>query len=44
MTYALAGWQDMQALVPALDRVGLYFSLQYENLLGSHEEEPGRTI
>jgi hypothetical protein len=38
MAYALGGWQDLQAIMPALDRVGLYFSLQYENLLGTHAE------
>jgi hypothetical protein len=36
LVYSLAGWQDLQALVPALRRVGLYYSLQYENLQGSH--------
>jgi hypothetical protein len=35
--YTLAGWQDMQALIPFLDRVGLYYSFQYENLQGSHK-------
>jgi hypothetical protein len=34
MTYALAGWQDMHEFLPALGRLGLYFSLQYENLVG----------
>jgi hypothetical protein len=37
LTYALAGWQDMHALVPALGRFGLYYSVQYENLLGPHK-------
>jgi len=36
MTYAVGGWQDLHALVPALDRVGLYGSMQYESLLGPH--------
>jgi len=36
MAYTLTGWQDLQAVVPFLDRVGLYFSFTYENLLGSH--------
>ncbi len=36
-TYALAGWQDMHALVPALGRFGLYGSFQYENLVGPHK-------
>jgi hypothetical protein len=34
MTHSLSGWQDIEALIPALTRVGLYFSFQYENLLG----------
>lgn len=34
LAYALAGWQDMHALIPALGRFGLYYSVQYENLLG----------
>lgn len=37
LTYALAGWQDMHALVPALGRFGLYYSFQYESLVGSHK-------
>ena len=37
LTYALAGWQDMHALLPALGRFGLYYSLQYENLVGPHK-------
>jgi hypothetical protein len=41
LTFALAGWQDMHALVPALGRFGLYGSFQYENLVGSHK--PGAT-
>jgi hypothetical protein len=36
-TYALAAWQDMHALVPALGRFGLYGSFQYENLVGPHK-------
>ncbi|HKD18094.1 MAG TPA: hypothetical protein VKG23_09500 [Thermoanaerobaculia bacterium] len=36
LQFAVAGWQDMHAVVPALGRFGLYYSFQYENLLGSH--------
>lgn len=36
LAYALTGWQDLQAVVPFLDRVGLYFSATWENLLGPH--------
>ena len=36
LTFGLAGWQDMHALIPALGRFGLYGSFQYENLVGSH--------
>ena len=36
LTFGLAGWQDMHALVPALGRFGLYGSFQYENLVGTH--------
>lgn len=36
-TYALAGWQDLRALVPALGRTGLYWSAQLENLQGAHK-------
>ena len=36
LQFALAGWQDMHAVVAALGRFGLYYSFQYENLLGSH--------
>jgi hypothetical protein len=32
--YYLAGWQDVRAWLPALGRVGLYFSLEYDNLQG----------
>ncbi len=39
LSYALAGWQDLAALVPALDRVGLYYSIQYENLRGPDRAE-----
>ncbi len=38
-SYALAGWQDLAALLPALDRVGLYYSVQYEHLDG--QTRPG---
>ena len=34
MTYALAGWQDVHEWIRALGRFGLYYSFQYENLLG----------
>lgn len=36
LTFALAGWQDVHGWVPALGRFGLYYSFQYENLLGNH--------
>ena len=32
--YYLAGWQDLRAWLPALGRVGLYYSLEYDNLQG----------
>jgi hypothetical protein len=32
--YYLAGWQDVRAWLPALGRVGLYYSFQYDNLQG----------
>ncbi|MDE2058293.1 MAG: hypothetical protein KGL31_07320 [candidate division NC10 bacterium] len=32
--YTLTGWQDLQALFPLLNRVGLYYSFTYENLQG----------
>ena len=41
LTFAVAGWQDMHALLPALGRFGLYGSFQYEDLAGSHK--PGAT-
>jgi hypothetical protein len=34
LAYSLAGWQDLHALAPGLGRMGLYGSLQYENLQG----------
>jgi hypothetical protein len=37
MQYVLAGWQDVSAWIPALTRVGIYYSFQYENLLGPHK-------
>ena len=37
MQYALAGWQDIGALVHALGRFGLYYSFLYENQLGAHK-------
>lgn len=32
--YYLAGWQDVRAWLPALGRVGLYYSFEYDNLQG----------
>jgi hypothetical protein len=37
LTFGLAGWQDVHAWIPALGRFGLYFSFQYEDLLGPHK-------
>ena len=37
LTFGLAGWQDVHAWVPALGRFGLYYSFQYEDLLGPHK-------
>ena len=34
LTFALAGWQDVHSWVPALGRFGLYYSFQYEDLVG----------
>ncbi|MFI5180965.1 MAG: hypothetical protein ACHQPI_06215 [Thermoanaerobaculia bacterium] len=34
LTYALAAWQDLHTLLPALGRVGLYESIQLESLQG----------
>jgi hypothetical protein len=36
LQFALAAWHDIHAVAPALGRFGLYYSFQYENLLGSH--------
>jgi len=36
LQFAMAGWQDMHAVVEALGRFGLYYSFQYEDLLGAH--------
>ena len=36
LTFGLAGWQDVHSWVPALGKFGLYYSFQYENLLGNH--------
>jgi hypothetical protein len=41
LQFGLAGWQDVHSWVPALGRFGLYYSFQYENLLGPHK--PGAT-
>ena len=35
LTFGLAGWQDVHCWVPALGKFGLYYSFQYENLLGN---------
>ena len=32
--YFLAGWQDVHQFIPALGRMGLYYSLEYDNLQG----------
>ncbi len=32
--YSLAGWQDVRAWIPAVGRMGLYYSFQYDNLQG----------
>ncbi|MGO8970752.1 MAG: hypothetical protein ACLQDQ_14430 [Myxococcaceae bacterium] len=37
MQYALAGWQNVTAWIPGLTRFGLYYSFQYENLVGPHK-------
>jgi hypothetical protein len=37
MQYVLAGWQDVTAWIPALTQFGIYYSFQYENLLGPHK-------
>ncbi len=34
LQFGLAGWQDVHSWVPALGRFGLYYSFQYEALLG----------
>ncbi|HTP50476.1 MAG TPA: hypothetical protein VMK42_07255 [Anaeromyxobacteraceae bacterium] len=36
LQYVIAGWQDVHQLIPALGRMGLYFSVQLENLQGPH--------
>lgn len=36
LTFGLAGWQDGHSWVPALGKLGLYYSFQYEHLLGNH--------
>ncbi len=35
MSYTLTGWQDVGAVVPVLGRFGLYYSLTYDNQVGS---------
>src|SRR5262249_54886515 len=42
MQYTFAGWNDIGAALPALGRFGLYYSFQYENLVGS--PKPGATV
>lgn len=37
LQYTLAGWQDLGALVAPLGRTGLYYSVQLENLFGTHK-------
>lgn len=34
--YFLAGWHDLHAWLPALDRVGLYWSVELDDLRGPH--------
>ncbi len=36
LQFGLAGWQDVHSWVPALGRFGLYYSFQYEDLVGPH--------
>jgi hypothetical protein len=36
LSYFLAGWQDVAAWFPELGRVGLYYSFEYDNLVGPH--------
>ena len=36
LQFGLAGWQDVHSWVPELGKFGLYYSFQYENLLGNH--------
>ncbi len=42
LTYAVAGWQDMHALIRSLGRFGLYGSFQYESLVGPHKAGAAR--
>jgi hypothetical protein len=35
LQFGLAGWQDVHSWVPALGKFGLYYSFQYENLVGN---------
>ncbi len=42
MSYTLAGWQDMGAVIPALGRFGLYYSFTYDNQVGSPKK--GATV
>jgi len=37
LQFGLAGWQDVHAWVPGLGKFGLYYSFQYEDLLGPHK-------
>jgi hypothetical protein len=42
MSYTLAGWQDMGAVIPAPGRFGLYYSFTYDNQVGSPKK--GATV
>jgi len=35
LQFGLAGWQDVHSWVPALGKFGLYYSFQYESLVGN---------
>ncbi|HVP69243.1 MAG TPA: hypothetical protein VMT17_18485 [Anaeromyxobacteraceae bacterium] len=42
--YYLAGWQDMHELLPFLGRMGLYFSLDYDNSQGPAKAGATRNV
>jgi hypothetical protein len=44
MSYSLAGWQDVSRWIPALGRVGLYYSLKWVNVLGPLEPDEPHNI